>query len=231
MKYTIDWNLIINTVKIIAGAIGEFFVAEWDSIIPIIISLIALGVSIYANYRVGKTRRQEHQEPLYNNLRQLLEVRCNYFSGADIIKGCYSKSSKFSKDEEESIKRQTARYFGKNEYNQLCEILKLCQEAKKYDTNLRIAFNQIKLNNPRLYQQLEYAITSMAHGMPTDTEIKKYTDLLAAVEIENPLETNLNEKKYWNYFECEEQRKKLDHEIKQRKEVLDVKLRKEMMKR
>ena len=151
--------------------IVQFILDNWNDILSLLLSIAGLLVAIYANHRVNCIRRQDMQEPLYKDLQKLLNYKCDYFSSEQKVIDCYVDTPRVNKNEEDEIKRKVSRYFGTDEYNQLCSILDLCEKASYINFDLGILFGLIEESDPQQYSELskvlrsecEYNITEQEH--------------------------------------------------------------------
>ena len=147
-------------------------------VIPIVISILAFVKS----NKVETIQKQEKQERVHTDLNRLLEARSNFFSTENEIIGCSLDVPKVSREEEDKIKREVFRYFGKKEYTQLCEILSLCEETTEINESLRILFETIRSQEE--YEKIKEALQSKASDKLSDEDqelldtlcITKYSD-------------------------------------------------------
>ena len=87
--------------------------------------------------------------------RWLLKCKCNYFVAESKVMGCRPEAMIISTDDEDKIKRNVYRWFGKKKYKQLCEILDLYQRARDIDDDIDKIFNNLKFENPEEYCELQ----------------------------------------------------------------------------
>lgn len=122
----------------------EFLWQHWIDILSLLAAIGAVVAAMYANHRVNVIHRQDMQEPLYADMRRLLNYKCDYHSAEQRAIDCYNAVPSVSADEEEAIKRKVYRFFGEIEYKQLCRILALSSQARDIDFDIGILFDLIK---------------------------------------------------------------------------------------
>ena len=96
----------------------EFLRQHWIDVLSLLAAIGAVVAAMYANHRVNVIHQQDMQEPLYADMRRLLNYKCDYHSAEQRAIDCYNEVPSVSADEEEAIKRKVYRFFGKIEYNQ-----------------------------------------------------------------------------------------------------------------
>lgn len=209
----------------------QFCLNNWNDILSAILSIAALATAIYANYRVNIIRQQEMQEPLYKDLQKLLKYKCDYFSSEQTVMGCCVDVARINKDEEDAIKRKVSRYFGTDEYNQLCTILDLCKKAEHINFDLGILFDLIKDGEPEKYSQLRDVLFSESSPHISEEEHEKNQQYLSTISIQYYKFSEEDPGNAYDYLELNAELESLNTEIKKKIDILDNKLTGIMMKR
>lgn len=171
------------------------------------------------------------QEPLYKDLQKLLRYRCDYFTSEQKAINIYSDVTRVSEDEENEIKRKVSRYFGTDEYKQLCDIIDLCKKATAIDFDIGILFHLIKESDPQEYAQLSEVLLSECSSSISEETYDNNQKFLATISIQY---YQLNEEesgKSYDYLELSAKLQSLDTEINTKKNALDQRLNEIMMKR
>lgn len=208
----------------------EFFMQNWDDILSLLFSAGALIAAAYANHRVNVIHRQDVQEPLYADVKRLLDYKCDYYSSEKKVMDCYIAVPQVSKNEEDKIKRKVHRYFGKDQYDQLCEILNLCTEAQAVNFDMGILFDLIREGEPEKYTKLRKTF-EYQENMMSESDQKEIQAFLITVSI--PFYQLWEEEpgKTYDYLELSKSLESLSKQILERREKLDDSLRELLMKR
>lgn len=131
---------------------------QWLGIIGILISLVSLILSIYSIHRATTMRNQQEQERLLEEIKTLLDIKKARSESAikklaygDVITtGCISN--------EERIKRETNRYFGRVCYVQLQNIIQLYEKAHTYNFELFDLLDKLSNSAPDIFASLKEAL-------------------------------------------------------------------------
>lgn len=201
-------------------SIEKFFIGNWDKCLTILCSAIAVIVSIYTNLKMEKTQKQDMQDAVFEDIKRLLECKCNYFVSESKIIECYQEVMSISIDDEDKIKRNVYRWFGKKKYKQLQEILDLCQMARNIDGDIGEIFNALESDNPEKYSELQNILIKQEEYTyeQLPEENKKFLADLPHVGKEN------------NYPEKSQELNNLDKQIRKKIDLLKNSLEK-IMKR
>lgn len=143
---------MINIIKIV--------LSNWKDILSVI-------HSEYEKNKIAKKEKGEQQKLIYEEIQQLLEYECNYFSSEQKLMRCYQPVNSLSPNEVDEIKRKVRKYFGEKQYIKLCEILELCDQAQIRDYNIGKIFESIK--DSEVYSELRRVL--MEIGSHADMSI------------------------------------------------------------
>lgn len=203
---------------------------NWQDIISITISIIAIVVSVIAKHRTSVIEKQNKEEPLYADIQKLIKYKCDYFSSEMKIIGAYSPCDTVSSDEMEVIKRKVKRVFGRKKYNDLCDILSLCVKAQNINADLSTLFNLINELEPEDYIKLSNNLQIFESDIP-DSAKSDAKSFLATISIPYYQFTDEEPGKSYDFFELYNQISLLDAQINKKKKEFDKSLKKAMMKR
>ena len=131
---------------------------QWVGVIGILISILSLVLSIHSIRRATKMRNQQEQERLLEEIKNLLDIKKTRSESAImklvyedvIITGCINN--------EERIKRETNRYFGRVCYWQLQKIIHLYEEAQVCNFELSDLFDKLSNSAPDTFASLKEAL-------------------------------------------------------------------------
>ncbi len=202
---------------------------NWQDIVPIFLSTIALLLSFFAELHTRNFERQKEAEPLYTCIQKLLKSKCDYFSSEMKIIGSYSYSQAVTDLETEAIKRKTKRVFGKKRFNNLCDILTLCAKAQKLNFDMGILFDLIKESKPEDYMRLSENLQILESDIP-DSEKIEAKKFLSTISIPYYQFIEEEQGKAYDFFELYNQLMKIDIQINKSKKIFDETLQKAMMK-
>lgn len=132
-----------------------FLAKNWSDILSLLLSAGALITAVCANHRSNSIHRHDIQEPLYNDIKRLLDYKCDFYSAERSVRGYSTPIPCVPEDEKSAIKRKVYRYFWKSVYEQLCSILDLCAEAESINWDMKILFDLIKNSDPEKYNKLK----------------------------------------------------------------------------
>lgn len=199
-----------------------------SDIISNILSLVAIIISIYTNHRVTTIHCQDVQELLYSDVKHLLDNKCNFYSAEEKVIGVYTGVPYISENDEKAIERKVCRYFDKDEYEQLCEILNLCAKESDIECDIKMLFDAIKDGEPEKYKKLQGFLmneekTTLEWGQ------EKVNDFLSTVNISVYLYCGVDAEKTYNYLELRQSRNALNEQIKKKREELEKKMEEKMM--
>ena len=207
----------------------DFIIKSWKDLVPIVLSVIAIFVSIRAEQHAKKFERQKEQEPLYADIQKMLKSKCDYFSSEMKVIGVYSSPQTVSEAEEETIKRKTRRVFGRKKYNKLCDILSLCSQAQNLNFDMNTLFDLIKESEPEEYMRLSENLQTLESDIPDSAKIKA-NNFLTTISIPYYQFTEEEPGKAYNFFELYNHLSSLDAQINEKKKSLYEDLKKAMMK-
>ncbi len=207
-----------------------FVSKNWTDILALLISLIALVVSIYSNHRKNILHRQEAQEPLYADVQQLLRCKCDCFSSVDKAMGCYMPDSSVGKSDEQVIRRKVERVFGKNAYKRLDRILRLCEEANSIDFDIGMLFSLIKETEPERYCKMQEILSEQDEHL-TAQEQKNNQEFLSTISVSNYQITDQAPEESYDYLELISKLNSLDNEIRNERKSFENAIEKIMTKR
>lgn len=212
----------------------EFSTIDVISIIISAFSLLAsvgsLFVAIYSILRTNTIRRQDMQEPLYENIHRLLKDRCSYFSAELKVIDCDVPVPNVTLEKEKRIVRQVRRFFGVKEYKQLRQILKLCRQANSINHDMSILFDTIEQTNPQQYVKLRDALIMEQRNI-TESEYEKIQAFLASIKIPFLQFAADEPGKSYDYLDLQSKLLKLNEQINEKKKILEENLQDKMMAR
>ena len=208
----------------------KLIVQNWKDILSIFIAALSLGVAFYANYRVNAIRRQDMQEEVYKDMQKLLNYKCDYYSATKRLLENYTAVPALSQSEISSITRQIHRYFGRKVYRQFCNLMELCDKAKRIDFDINILFDLIKDGEPEIYHELKEVVENQEYNLyeKNDEYIQTF---LGTVSIPMYRFSEEEPAKAYDYLELNEKLDILNRQIINDKSKLEKSLEKEFMKK
>ena len=131
---------------------------QWVGVIGTLISLFSLALSVHSIRRATKMRNQQEQERLLEEIKKLLEIKKTRSESA-IKKFVYEEvQTTGCINNEERIKRETNRYFGRVCYVQLQNIIQLYEKAHTYNFELFDLFDKLSNSAPDTFVSLKEAL-------------------------------------------------------------------------
>lgn len=171
------------------------------------------------------------QEPLYKDLQRLLNYKCDYFSSEQKVIDCYVGVTRVNEDEENEIKRKVSRYFGTDEYNQLCTILDLCEKANHINSDLGTLFTLIEKTDPQQYSKLSDVLRSEYVYDLTEQEHENNQKFLSTIAAPYCKFADEEPGKSYDYLKLSAELQSLNNKIKEKRKAFDKRLNAIMMKK
>lgn len=210
--------------------IWGFACKNWCDILSLIFSVTSIAFSIISYRRTNEMRNQSEQEPLCKDITKLIEARSNFYSSEEKIIGVMQYPT-ISGDEEEQIKRRTKRFFGKCEYNLLCNLLKKAKNAKEIDADIGILFDLIQEANPDSYEKLRDALMSENENGLDDSVYEDNKTFFRTITIPYYEVIPNKQGKAYDYLKLSSKRETIRKEIAAIQANLEKQLQKAMLKR
>ena len=208
----------------------EFLRQHWIDVLSLLAAIGAVVAAMYANHRVNVIHQQDMQEPLYADMRRLLNYKCDYHSAEQRAIDCYNAVPSVSADEEEAIKRKVYRFFGEIEYKQLCRILALSSQARDIDFDIGILFDLIKESEPEKYIKLQEILVRREYMMSNSgqKDVQKFLSTIIIPFYQfNPEEPG----KSYDYLELSKSLELIDRQIRDQRKSLNKEVEELLMKR
>ena len=197
---------------------------DWLAIVSLVVSVIATVFSIYATHRANVIHCHPQQEALYSDIINLLNRNMGYSSSLEKVIRIATYSGYYKDTSADEIKMKVRRYFGKKVYNQLCNILELCDRANAADSSMYELLSIYEHTQPDEYAKIREAIMTENNEHATDQELKEATDFLDNVGLCGELEQ-------YDYREIENTISVLSNQIDEKVKVLKKLLAKKLTKR
>ena len=143
---------------------------------------------------------------------------------------CYCPAPNVSLDDEKAIVRRVYRFFGRREYRMLCDILRLCDVAKRLDMDIGTLFGMIKEAEPERYAKLCSVLADQCNDLSEQKE-KENAEYLSTISVRPYNNSKGKPGKTYDYSELSGKRDELNLEIMKKRKALEKCLDKALKKR